>query len=306
MTTAVLENINPYAKYGLKRRPTYDEIVGLVAENRTLFGQLPDRRATQFKASPEGSFFDGLEHLDILKAEQDRIHERQLRELMLRRNIGNQTYSIARLQQNTQTQPSSEAQIQSEGNTAMGLIQQQVQQRAQQALQRTQQTAEEHGRNVSQMGVLPIFSRLANLTPTSRQETRTQMRTTQQLDSSTDDEPELMTEEEMMTARGIGGGSNPPTARDDKRISYSTNISSMTAGELKFQLFLRGVDVDDPEINLPARKKGKGGGKTQKQFYQDMANELIRSGRWETRIEEQLLRSRIEEYNSKGARSSKS
>ena len=47
MATAVLENINPYSKYGLKRRPTYEEIIGLIGENETLTGTLPDRTATQ-------------------------------------------------------------------------------------------------------------------------------------------------------------------------------------------------------------------------------------------------------------------
>ena len=88
MATATLELINPFAKYGLKRRPTYDEIIGLIGENDTLTGQLPDRTATQFKASQEGSFFDGLDHLEILKEEQNRIHERQMRELLLRQNLG--------------------------------------------------------------------------------------------------------------------------------------------------------------------------------------------------------------------------
>ena len=56
MATATLELINPYAKYGLRRRPTYTEIINLIDENETLTGTLPDRTATQFKASQEGSF----------------------------------------------------------------------------------------------------------------------------------------------------------------------------------------------------------------------------------------------------------
>ena len=73
MATAVLENNNPYAKFGLKRRPTYDELIGLINENASLFAPNPDRRATAFKASPEGSFFDGLNYTDKLKEEQEII-----------------------------------------------------------------------------------------------------------------------------------------------------------------------------------------------------------------------------------------
>ena len=32
-TTASLELINPYAKFGLKRRPTYEKIANLIGEN---------------------------------------------------------------------------------------------------------------------------------------------------------------------------------------------------------------------------------------------------------------------------------
>ena len=41
MATATLELVDPYSKYGFKRRPTYDEIIGLINENETITGQLP-------------------------------------------------------------------------------------------------------------------------------------------------------------------------------------------------------------------------------------------------------------------------
>ena len=63
-----------FSKYGFRRRPTYDEIAVLIKENETLTGNLPDRTAKFFKASPEGSF------LEALKEQQNRIHERQMRE----------------------------------------------------------------------------------------------------------------------------------------------------------------------------------------------------------------------------------
>ena len=84
--TAILENINPYSKFGLRRRATYDEIANLIGENEKLTGELPNRDATFFKASPEGSFFDGMDSLEVLKEQQNRIHKRQLQELLLRQN----------------------------------------------------------------------------------------------------------------------------------------------------------------------------------------------------------------------------
>ena len=86
MATATLELVNPYSKLGLKRRPTYDEIINLIDENETITGKLPDRTATFYKASPEGSFFDGSDHLEILKEQQNRILEREMRQILMRQN----------------------------------------------------------------------------------------------------------------------------------------------------------------------------------------------------------------------------
>lgn len=81
MATTTLEMINNlYSKYGLKRRPTYEEIIGLMGENDTITSKLANRDATFFKASPESSFFDGLDRLELLKEQQNSIPERQFRE----------------------------------------------------------------------------------------------------------------------------------------------------------------------------------------------------------------------------------
>ena len=100
---------------------------------------------------------------------------------------------------------------------------------------------------------------------------------------------------EMMTAR-----EEEPKQAILRTISYRTNIGTMSEEALKFQLFLRGVDVNDPEVSLEGlRKKGKGRGKTVKQHYLDIANGMVSDGRWETRVEEELLKSRTIEYRRK-------
>ena len=40
MATMALENINPYSKLGLHRKPTYEEIANLISENEKLTGNL--------------------------------------------------------------------------------------------------------------------------------------------------------------------------------------------------------------------------------------------------------------------------
>ena len=85
MATATLELINPYAKYGLKRRPTYDEKANLISENETPASTLPNTDATFFKKTPQGSFLDGTDRVEISKEDQNRILERQMRNLTTKR-----------------------------------------------------------------------------------------------------------------------------------------------------------------------------------------------------------------------------
>ena len=107
MATATLELVNPYSKIGLKRRPTYDEIISLIDENKTITvtGQLPDRTATFYKTSPEGSFFDGTDHLEILKEQQNRILAREMRGILMRQNarINGRTFNVDRIQSSSST-----------------------------------------------------------------------------------------------------------------------------------------------------------------------------------------------------------
>ena len=110
-TTQSLELINPYAKFGLKRRPTYEEVASLIGENEQLTGQLPNRDATFFKASPQGSFFDGSDHLELLKDQQMRILERQMREILMRQQAhrNGHTYAVHEMNAETPVQPNADA-----------------------------------------------------------------------------------------------------------------------------------------------------------------------------------------------------
>ena len=85
--TAKLENVNKFSKLGLRRKPTYDEIIGLLDENEKLGQPLPNRDATFFRNSNEGSFFDGVEQMEALKDEQERLLIRQMSEVLLRQNV---------------------------------------------------------------------------------------------------------------------------------------------------------------------------------------------------------------------------
>ena len=66
------------------RRSRYEDILELVKDNEEALKPFPNRDAVFYKASNKGSYFDGKDHLDRLKAEQKRINERVVRDHMLR------------------------------------------------------------------------------------------------------------------------------------------------------------------------------------------------------------------------------
>ena len=85
MTTAVIDN-NKMNKLGLRRKLTYSEIIGMIDDNDKITGKLPNRDASMFRNSPEGSYFDGVDALEQLREEQGRLLLKQMSELMLRQN----------------------------------------------------------------------------------------------------------------------------------------------------------------------------------------------------------------------------
>ena len=307
MATATLELVNPYSKLGLKRRPTYNEIINLIDENETITGNLPDRTATFYKASPEGSFFDGTDAMELLKEQQNRIFQRQMQDLLLRQNVRNNggTFNMERARQSSSSSDTSSSTPislgEDRGTLSVGL-QADLQRRQQQLRDRQQQTGQAHSQELSGQSRLPTLdSFLSGMTSPLRrmiQPLPIPARQPETIDLTRDEDMEAEAEEdffpeEMTTAR------EEPKSKTKlmEKISYSTNISRWSEKELEFQLFIRGTDPRDPEISLEGlRKKGRGKGLTNRQHLNNLAQEMINDGRWQRRVEEELLKKRISEY----------
>ena len=210
MATATLELVNPYSKYGFKRRPTYNEIIGLINENETITGQLPDRTATLYKASPEGSFFDGTDALELMKEQQNRISQRQLQELLLKQNtaLNGLTYHLERHRQKSSSSSSSTPMSIGEdrGTLSVGLLAD-LQRREAQLRDRQQQTGEAHGEALSSQSRLPTLDSFLQgvTTPIRRMITPLPIpqRQPQTVDLTRGDEEDAQEQffPEMMTAR---------------------------------------------------------------------------------------------------------
>ena len=210
MATATLELVNPYSKYGFKRRPTYDEIIGLINENETITGQLPDRTATLYKASPEGSFFDGTDALELLKEQQSRILQRQMQDLLLRQTVRNNggTFNLERHRQSA-SGTSSSTELQPDRDMLSAQVQADLAQRQQQLRDRQQQTGQASQSFLQRTTSLPVISGMMSSLRGSGARSvggTPQHRNAEHFDLPSNDPPQFVigeseSEAEMMTAR---------------------------------------------------------------------------------------------------------
>ena len=82
-------------------------------------------------------------------------------------------------------------------------------------------------------------------------------------------------------------------------------LRQLTEPALKLQLYLRGIDVDEPEFQRenqrrkgPART-GQEDIPTKKQYYLTLIEDLKRNGRWATAVDDKTLRERMQEFRNK-------
>ena len=206
MATATLENVNKFDYLGLRRRPTYNEIIGLIKENETLTGELPNRDATFFKASNEGSFFDGMDSLEVLKEQQQRILQRQLQDLLLRQTVRSNggTFHLERHRQSASgTAPPAE--VEPDRDMLSAQVQADLAQRQQQLQDRQQQTGQASQSFLQRTTSLPVIGGMLSSLRGSGSGARS-TGSAQHFDLTRDDPPpevisSATSEAEMMTAR---------------------------------------------------------------------------------------------------------
>ena len=234
MATATLENVNKFDYLGLRRRPTYNEIIGLIKENETLTGELPNRDATFFKASNEGSFFDGMDSLEVLKEQQQRILQRQVQDLLLRQTVRQNggTFHLERHRQSS-SGTSSSAEVQPDRDMLSAQVQADLMERQRRMTDRQQQTGQASQSFLQRTTSLPIISGMMSSLRGGGAGGSTG--SAQHFDLTTNDPPEVISSEtseaEMMTAR-----TNPEdtikNALQSKRPDASEGLITGVAGVL--------------------------------------------------------------------------
>ena len=205
-----------------------------------------------------------------------------------------------RIQSSSSSETATPAEVQADnGEMVSAQIHAELEARTRREIARQQALFEAHRDEVQQQSFVPTLqSFLSGITSPIRRGR------TSPADLTREDDEEAEEEffPEMMTAREEQQQEEQPKNKTKLMtdISYSTNNSRWRAEELEFQLFIRGTDPRDPEVSLEGlRKKGRGKGITNWQHLNNLAQEMINDGRWERRVEEELLKNRINDYKQK-------
>ena len=291
--TARFELVNPYQKYGLKRKPTFNEILGLLSEDQTLLRPFPDRTATQFRNSPQGSFFDGSDHVELLKEQQNRVLDRQMREMILRRQAQQNggTFHVDRHNDNFSSGESvsdSGMMTPSEASSSQIMyhadLQRGLEERARQETQRRQEVRQRHGEAVNRLNDTLTRNMLR-----SGFNDMQGMPETEPLQTDVSDE-ELIPADDTVRPyqKNILYFNNDIEAmKNNERLDYN---------DLLFQLYVRGRLTDE----ITNRVETLPDDISRKIYLLTIVRDLIGDGtgdnNWQIGVESNLLNSRIREW----------
>ena len=294
-------------KSELRLRPTYDELIGMIEAqgdpNRPPIEQVIDRMATLFRNNQFGSQFDNVDFLGLKKQEEDKVKE-DLRQAELRKTAMATGSSMGVLSYDGRTPvgaynadgfetPDSDDYRMSLDQTNRvraeldaGL---QRQQEAQQASSSTvRRDLDETHRQSLPVGV-PVHS-----IATDEEEEMPPLETPTEV--AEEGEEEEATDDEETPV--------PPQSRKHKEtIDYNENIDrwrqkDISVDDILYQLHLRGIKLTEEQEEEMAKLKIKGKGKTptKKDYLLNFVEKLIQTGKWADEVNDQLLRSRMEEW----------
>ena len=290
--TARFELDNPYQKYGLKRKPTFNEILGLLSEDQNLLRPFPDRTATQFRNSPQGSFFDGSDHVELLKEQQNRVLDRQMREMILRKQAQESggTFHLNKHNDSfTSEQSVSDSGMMTPSDVSSSQIiyhadaQRELEQRARGLAERQQQVGQRHGEAVNRLN--DTLTR--NMLRSGFNDLRG-MPESEPLQDDVSEEELIPAEDEHLSTyqRGVFNFDN-----DASKIMLNNDI---TFDDLLFQLFYRDLLTDEikEQVNQEPNDISK------KHFLSGIIQGMMNEGRWSVLANPTKLKSKQNEWKS--------
>ena len=293
-------------KAELNLKPTYDEMIGMVEaqgdENRPPIDKIIDRRATLFRNSQFGSQFDNIDFLGLKKQKEDRakenVRQAQLREAGITARASTGTLAMGTGGFMTplevyEAMDNDGDEMTSEEMTRIRAEMERYLQRQREA-QQASATSARTDLDVAHRQSLPAgvnidgeddVPPLVNIEEGEEEE-------------DFDDDPELIPADDDETTKA------PAQARKHKEtIDYSTKITkwqdkSVQEDDIRFQLFLRGIELtpEQEEEISKLKIKRKGRNQTRKDYLINYVDRLIQTGRWTDQVNDQLLQKRMMEW----------
>ena len=292
-------------KSELKLRPTYDELVGMIESqgdpNRPPIEKIIDRRATIFRNNQFGSQFDNVDFLGLKKQEEDKLKE-EMRQTQLRQTAIATGTSVGMLNaraSGTSTPMSFDTapSVREFTNEEMDRMAMELQRYAQMQEERLRQSGarastdlDEAHRQSLPVGVMDEDEE-EDMPPLVDIEEGEE-------EEEFDDDPELIPADDDETTKA------PTQARKHKEtIDYSTKLTkwqdkSVQEEDIRFQLFLRGIELtpEQEEEIAKLKVKGKGRNQTRKDYLINYVDRLIQTGKWTDQVNDQLLQKRMVEW----------
>ena len=297
-------------KSELKLRPTYDEMIGMIEAqgdpNRPSIENVIDRRATIFRNNQFGSQFDNVDFLGLKKQEEDRARE-TLRQAQLRNagimagassgivSIGSSGFSTPAEVYEAMDEDGDE--MTSEEMTRIRAEMERYLQRQQEA-QQTSATSARTDLDEAHRQSLPAGVDFHRMNTGGTDDMPPLEEVEGEEEEDFDDDPELIPADDDETTKA------PAQARRHKEtIDYSTKITkwqdkSVQEDDIRFQLFLRGIELtpEQEEEIAKLKIKGKGRNQTRKDYLINYVDRLIQTGRWTDQVNDQLLQKRMVEW----------
>ena len=292
-------------KSELKLRPTYDELVGMIESqgdpNRPPIEKIIDRRATIFRNNQFGSQFDNVDFLGLKKQEEEKLKQEQ-RQTQLRQTAIATGTSVGMLNaraRGTSTPMSFDTapSVRELTNEQMDALSMELQRYAQTQEERLRQSGARASTDLNEahrqslpVGVMDEDEE-EDMPPLIDIEEEGE-------EEETDDDPELIPADDDETTKA------PTQARRHKEtIDYSTKITkwqdkSVQEEDIRFQLFLRGIELtpEQEEEIAKLKVKGKGRNQTRKDYLINFIDRLIQTGKWTDQVNDQLLQKRMVEW----------
>ena len=297
-------------KSELKLRPTYDELIGMINEqgdpNRPSIEKVIDRRATLFRNNQFGSQFDNLDFLGLKKQEDDKV-KNEMRQTLLRQtamatgssmgvlSYGGLTPVGAYNADGFETPDSDDYRMTAEQISRIRAeleAGERRQREAQQASSSSSSSARSDLSGATSQSLpagVPIHSMA-----TDQEEEEEEMPPLETPTEVAEEEEEEDDDETQV----------PPQSRKHKEtIDYNENIErwknkDVTADDLLFQMHLRGIQLTEKQQEEMSKLKIKGKGKTptQKDYLLTYVQRLMVTGKWADEVNDQLLKSRMEDW----------